>query len=52
MKITKIKSGAYLTENGYWIVKTPKGWELRNQVTGQVYSIHRTRKEAIRETIF
>ena len=47
MKTTKITKGQYRTNNGYWIVKTLKGWEVRNEVTGEVYYTAPTKKEAI-----
>ena len=47
MKTTKIRKGQYRTKSGYWIVNTNNTWEVRNEVTGEVYEIKKTKKEAV-----
>ena len=44
----RIRKGEYSYRDS-WIVKTPKGWELRSEVTGEVYEIFKTLREAKRE---
>ena len=46
MKVVKIAKGKYLV-NDYWLVKVGGLWELRNQVTGEVYHTAKTKRELI-----
>ena len=41
----KIRKGEY-TYQDKWIVKTENGWEVRSEVTGEVYETCDTLKEA------
>ncbi len=50
MRTTRITKGSYRTENGYWIAKTSKGWEVRNETTGEVYYTAPTKKQAVTYT--
>ena len=47
MNTTKIRKGQYITDNGYWIINVKNMWEVRNECTGEVYGIEKTKKAAI-----
>lgn len=52
MKTTKITKGLYITENNYLIAKTIKGWEVKNEVNGEIYATYKSKSQAINYTIY
>lgn len=49
-ELRNIVKGQYIEVNsGYWIVKINNKWEVRNEVTGEIYFIKNTLKDAKKE---